>query len=198
MKKKPRKNRPNYQKQLVDEKLYKLLEKVDEDLAEQARQAGCVFCSGKVFRSDYTRQPRGGPANWDKRHSFCCGKEGCRRRRTPPSVRFLGRKVYVGVVVVLLGAMNHGCKPQRVRVLQESLGVDARTLKHWRQWWLETFVQSPFWKEVRSRFRSPICESELPLSLCECFAADPENWVVKLLKFLAPITTQSGGRAPVM
>jgi hypothetical protein len=30
---------------------------------------------------------------------------GCRRRRTPPSVRFLGRRVYVGFVLV--AAMQH-------------------------------------------------------------------------------------------
>ena len=49
------------------------------------------------------------------------------------SVRFLGRKVYVGIVVVLVSAMDHGLKPERVQVLRESLGIDRRTLQHWRK-----------------------------------------------------------------
>ena len=58
----------------------------------------------------------------------------CRRRHTPPSGRFLGRRVYAGVVVVLVSAMIHGLKPQRVCGLREALGIDARTLERWRQW----------------------------------------------------------------
>ena len=30
---------------------------------------------------------------------YCCAEEDCRRRRTPESVRFLGRRVYAGLVV---------------------------------------------------------------------------------------------------
>ncbi|HRZ54915.1 MAG TPA: hypothetical protein P5525_05600 [Candidatus Paceibacterota bacterium] len=47
----------------------------------------------------------GGP-RWQVRFSLCCGKEGCRRRNTPPSVRFLGRWVYAGLVVILVAAMT--------------------------------------------------------------------------------------------
>jgi hypothetical protein len=38
------------------------------------------------------------------RFSFCCDRDGCRNRATPPSVRFLGRKVYLGAVVMLISA----------------------------------------------------------------------------------------------
>jgi hypothetical protein len=36
-----------------------------------------------------------------RRFSLCCGREGCRRRATPPSIRFLGRRVYVGAAVII-------------------------------------------------------------------------------------------------
>src|SRR5579862_4247721 len=88
------------QKHLADQQLFQLLQKVDGDFAEEAHQQGCLFCGGNLHRANYDRKPRGGP-QWDWRFSFCCAKEDCRRRRTPPSVRFLGRKVYAGLVVVL-------------------------------------------------------------------------------------------------
>ena len=40
-----------------------------------------------------------------RRFSLCCGREGCRHRATPPSVRFLGRRVYVGAVVIVASAI---------------------------------------------------------------------------------------------
>jgi hypothetical protein len=131
------------QSHLADQQLHQLLEKVDADLAQETAQAGCLYCNGKLHRADYDRKPRGGP-QWDRRYSFCCAQEDCRRRRTPESVRFLGRRVYVGLVVVLITAMVHGLKPARVRRIREALQIDSRTVKRWRQWWLDKFVRSSF------------------------------------------------------
>ena len=82
---------------------------VDEDLAEESRRAGCS-CGGRLHRAKYPRKPRGGcadlPESCGCRLSFCCERDGCRKRVTPPSVRFLGRKVYLGAVVVLVAAMS--------------------------------------------------------------------------------------------
>jgi hypothetical protein len=178
---------------LADQQLRQLLEKVDAELAEQVHLGGCLLCAGKLHRSDYKRKPRGGPKKDEEvyRDSFCCDKDGCRKRHTPPSVRFLGRKVYWGLVVVLVSAMRHGLKPERVQALRESLGIDRRTLERWRQWWLETFVQSSFWKTARARFMPLICEKTLPWSLAKAFGVDRRDRLLALLKFLSPITTAS-------
>jgi len=40
--------------------------------------------------------------------SFCCALDGCRSRATPPSLRFLGRKVYLAAIVVLIAILRHG------------------------------------------------------------------------------------------
>lgn len=61
--------------------------------------------------------------------------EAAARRHTPPSVRFIGRRVYGGLVVVLVSAMIHGLKPERVCRLREALQIDRRTLDRGRQWW---------------------------------------------------------------
>jgi hypothetical protein len=94
----------------------------------------------------------------------------------------------VGTVVILISAMRYGLNPGAARLLGEKLGVDRRTLQRWRCWWLDTFVQSPFWKAVRARFMPSVCEKTLPASLCEAFDLDRLG---DLLKFLAPITTGS-------
>jgi hypothetical protein len=178
---------------LADQPLHELLEKVDSELAEKVRQDGCLHCSGKLHRAKYKRKPRGGPKADEEvyRDSFCCDQEGCRKRHTPPSVRFLGRRVYRGLVVVLVSAMHHGLKPERVRALRESLGIDRRTLERWRAWWLETFVQSSFWKAARARFMPLLCEKTLPLSLGQKFGIERRDRLLDLLKFLGPVTTGS-------
>jgi len=180
------------EKLLRDRKLYEWLERVDIDLAAKVQAEGCSDCGAKLHRGNYKRKPRGGVAEavegWVKRLSFCCSQEGCRKRKTPPSVRFLGRKVYLGVVVVLVAAMMHGLSAKRVERLRTALGMDRRTLQRWREWWAETFLKGDFWKTVRGRFRRRLNETIMPLSLIETFGARRREGMVKLLEFLAPIT----------
>ena len=185
------------QKHLADQELFQLQEKVDGDLTEQARSKGCLFCGGKLHRSDYDRKPRGGP-QWDVRFSLCCAQEGCRRRHTPASVRFMGRRVYAGLVVVLVSAMVHGLKPDRVKALREALGIDRRTLERWRQWWLGIFLESSFWREARARFMPPLSHKTMPLSLCVSFEVQRRDRLLDLLKFLSPITTPAVWKELVM
>lgn len=175
---------------LRDGRLRKLLEHGDEDLARECRADGCRYCGGVLHSAKYERKPRGpeGIEQWDRRHSFCCDEEGCRKRHTPPSLRFLGRRVYVSVVVVLAAAMMHGLKPQRVERLRQMAGLDTRTLKRWRTWWLEGFVGSGLWKGAKGRFMPPVEEKRMPLSLVETFGAQQREGLVKLLEFLVPIT----------
>jgi hypothetical protein len=85
-----------YQTLLGSSNFFALLLRFDEDLALQARAVGCA-CGGALPSARYARKPRGGPEGLGPEHamrlSFCCSVEGCRRRVTPPSLRFLGRKV---------------------------------------------------------------------------------------------------------
>ena len=176
------------EKLLKDGVLCKRLEKADADMAEAAAAEGCEHCGElKLHHGDYPRKPRGGP-QWERRRSFCCAKEGCRKRKTPPSVRFLGRKVYAGVVVVLVSAMMHGLKPRRVAALRAALRIDERTLARWRAWWLEHFAGSRFWKRARARFLPRLDERLLPRSLVDAFKAARRAGLVRLMGFLAPIT----------
>ena len=144
-----------YTRLLGEGKLYEALGRIDVDLAASARAAGCS-CGGVLHCADYPRKPRGGPgdlgADYEYRLSLCCATDGCRKRVTPPSVRFLGRKVYLAAVVVLASAMRQGPTPPRVAKLQELFGVGERTLRRWRQWWQQIFSEGAFWRTAHGRF----------------------------------------------
>jgi hypothetical protein len=64
----------------------------------------------------------------------------------------------------------------------------------WRQWWHETFTQSPFWRVARAAFIPPVDQNRLPACLLERFAGNDAEQLLALLHFLAPIT---GGTAIV-
>ena len=116
-------------------------------------------------------------------------------------MRFLGRRVYGGVVAVLFPAMVHGLRPERIDQIRKALDlkVDRRTLERWRQWWLGLFVQSAFWKEARARLMPPLCQETLPLSLCLSFqVAERRDRLLDLLQFLSPITTPAAWQELIM
>ena len=100
-----------YQNLLRESNLYQSLHQLDGELALEAQKEGCE-CGGVLHRALYPRKPRGAPASTSRdyqwRWSFCCSEEGCRRRRTPPSVLFLGRKVYFAAVVILVSGITPG------------------------------------------------------------------------------------------
>ncbi len=166
---------------------------VDKDLAERARGQGCS-CGGRLHCANYPRAPRSGldhlPEEYRCRFSFCCERDGCRKRVTPPSVRFLGRKVYLGVVVILVSAMRQGPTPRRVREFSGLFGVDRATIVRWQAFWRDHVPQTPFWRVARGRL-VPVFEIvALPLSLVEVFGRgnDPYQDWVRLLRFLSPLT----------
>ena len=167
-----------------------MLRAIDDDLAAACRTVGCLLCGGRLHSARYPRKPRGCPGFYDehdRRNSFCCARDGCRKRMTPASVRFLGRKVYMAMVVTLVSAMQHAAKASR-RQLAESLGVDRRTVARWRTWWLVTFVATPFWRAAAAAVVPPADPRCLPVSALDRFDGDPERRLIAFLRFLGPIT----------
>jgi hypothetical protein len=174
---------------------------IDKDLAEKTRTNACP-CGGRLHCANYLRKPRGTllqlPELQRLRLSFCCDREGCRKRVTPPSVRFLGPKVYLGAIVILISAMRQGPTPRRVRALSARFGVDRRTIARWQVFWREHFPQTPFWKVARALV--PLAEIvTLPYSLVDAFLCRHRRcrgWAL-LLRFLSPITVPGALRIEV-
>jgi hypothetical protein len=179
-----------------DASFWAFLFSIDRDLAESTRQKACP-CGGRLHCANYPRKPRGGedlPEQYGSRLSFCCERDGCRKRATPPSVRFLGRKVYLGAVVILVAAMRQGPAPRRVRELSRLFGADRRTIARWQVFWREHFPQTPFWKVARGRLVPAVEIALLPLSLLDALLRGDDSchgWE-RLLRFLAPITIAGG------
>lgn len=181
-----------YQALLTDARFHRLLLAMDEDIAMGCRAAGCPLCGGRLHAAPFRRKPRGQPggleAAFEQRFSFCCAQRECRKRATPPSLRFLGRKVYLATVVTLVAAMQHGVTAARRRRLSGLPGLDRRTLARWREWWLSTFTAGPFWKQASAAFMPPADPHRLPASLLDRFAGTVEETLIAVLRFLAPIT----------
>ena len=162
---------------------------VDYDARElvRAQRGGCPRCGERLDRADFPRKPRGLPADWERefsrRFSLCCSREGCRKRLTPPSVRFLGRRVYAGVVVLVasLSAVVASTVP-------------ARTLQRWAAWWRGPFVDDTHFRTARARLMPPVDVTRLPRSLVERFAAlEPSTdlALINALAFVSPLSVSS-------
>lgn len=162
------------------------------------------MCGGPLHRANYERKPRGvppgaveaaaaaGEVSPDLRLSLCCGREGCRRRSTPPSLRFQERRVYHRVVFILVMAMVQGIADFRARRLGAELGVSRQTLARWRRWWAEVFPASAAWQAARGRVWPPADEARLPASLLERVLGEAEERVRQVLSLLSPLA----GRGP--
>jgi hypothetical protein len=109
-------------------------------------------------------------------------------------VRFLGRRVYFGVVFVLVSALQNGPTPQRMARLRELLGVTRWTVARWRRWWLEDFVQTGCWRVGRGRVMPVVDEAGLPGTLLERFAGELFDRLVAMLRFVSPLSVS--GPAP--
>ncbi len=179
-----------------DARFYQFLFQIDQGIATDVQSGGCPHCGGVLHSAGYPRKPRGLrsalDASYSIRLSFCCAREGCRRRSTPPSVRFLGRKVYLGVIVILVSALEQGLSRKRRKQLIEQLDLWPQTLARWRQWWQQTFVVSRCWQAARDHSIPPIAVGQLPGALLgRLSGVDLRHRLCLLLRLLAPVTTTS-------
>ena len=164
---------------------------VDAAIVEQARTEACRRCGGRLHRGDYPRKPRGGQLGraaeaFRVRFSLCCGQEGCRRRATPPSVRFLGRRVYVGAVVIVASVV--ALVMATASAATRATGVASRTTRRWLRWWRGPFTTTSVFVELSSRFLPALSRSRLPASIVERLPGSPEARLRLLLDKLQPLT----------
>lgn len=167
---------------------------IDEAMVVEAAAGACATCGGPLHRGDYPRKPRGGRIAvageaFDRRFSLCCGREGCRKRATPPSVRFLGRRVYVGGAVIVASVIAMAATAARAGV--RATGIAARTTRRWLRWWRGSFTATSVFVQICARLVPAVERRSLPASILERVDGEPHQRVARLLGWLAPITTCS-------
>lgn len=183
----------------LEGEFFEMLRVVDEQIVAKAAELRCPHCGGPLHRSDYDRKPRGGSIGvagetFSRRFSLCCGREGCRRRATPLSVRFLGRRVYLGAVVVVASAI--AVVVTVASALRRATGVSPRTTRRWLQWWRGPFTKTGVYVELMGKLQTPVSRMALPHALLERLGDHDQERVAKLLGWLAPLTTTTSHLEP--
>jgi hypothetical protein len=209
---------------VADDRFFALLAQEDARVAAQVKAGGCRLCRGRLDQANYPRKPRGGAIaaageTQVLRSSFCCCREGCRRRATPPSLVFLGRRLYLAIVVLVeaLWATPPAASPPVASppvasppaasppVASSPIAlppvasppastVPRRTVCRWRQWFRTTLPQTQTFVAARGWLWPPIgAEQDLPQALVERFGAGGTfaEALVATLRFVSPLTTQS-------
>lgn len=144
------------------------------------------------------------PEEYCIRLGLCCGREGCRRRTLPPSCLFTGRRVYWGVVIlVVLALRQRRTKGASFRKLKDLFGVTRLTVLRWMEYYRKEFPQSERWQRQRGMVDTRVREDDLPTGLLEHYirnSAGEDDGVVGCLRFLATgraaVVGAAAGRAP--
>jgi hypothetical protein len=167
------------------------LEALDRAIAQRVAASRCPACGGPLHAGNYARKPRGaliapeGEA-FVVRFSFCCGREGCRRRATPPSLRFLGRRVYLGVVVILASLVAQALGAAGA----QATGVPRRTTRRWLAFWRGPFLTTKVLLAIRARLVG-VDVGGIPRSIIERLPGTADEQMRTMLHLLAPLTTGS-------
>jgi hypothetical protein len=184
-----------YRELLRDARFFELLLEIDREKLAEVRAQGCQHCGGRLHAGHFERKPRGLPSSGDPlpeqyrlRFDLCCGS--CRSRTMPASVRFLGRKVYLGVVIAIATVLVRGADRDAVQVLRRELGMSRSTLLRWRKFWQE-LSGSAFWERLRGVLPVGLDCTMLPWSLLARFDGTCAERMLALLGLLAPVTSSS-------
>jgi hypothetical protein len=172
---------------------FELLVEMDEAVTRRVAAEGCPVCNGPLHRGDYDRKPRGAliaPAGeaFVRRFSLCCGREGCRKRATPPSVRFLGRRVYLGAVVIVASIVAVALRS--AAEIRRETGVPARTTRRWLGWWQGPFLRTGVFVSICGRLIG-VDVRRVPASIVDRFESTRTQQVRTMLELLAPLTAGS-------
>jgi hypothetical protein len=168
---------------------------IDFDSKESARlqSKGCSDsnCEGHLNVANYPRKPKDESGHripgLELRLSFCCNKEGCRKRHTPASICFLGRRVYLGIVVVLACALEQGLTSFREKYLSR-INISRQVLHDWITWWREVFTQTSLWKTLKANFIHAEVQN-IPLDPMTALPGTVDEQLMAWLKHLRFVST---------
>lgn len=177
---------------LKNKSLFYHLYTIDKDIAEQYRQMPCPYCGGPLYFANYIRKPRGEPEGVPEecftRFSLCCGNEGCRHRVMPPSCRFMGRKVYWHIVILVIISNWQNKKNLNIFKVSKLFDVSRNTITRWITFYQDIFPSSPQWQMIRGQVSVFIKNNKLPANLINyflSFKSCAKDALVSCLKLLS-------------
>ena len=119
-------------------------------------------------------------------------------------MRFVGRKVYVGALLVLFG--NAACGVGDSAAARALLGAAAaaggipmRTLKRWHAWWTTLVPATRWWTTLSARFVPGIDTATLPSALlARVEAVGVEARLTAVLGLTRPLSTRTCSHCPML
>ncbi|MCX6129487.1 MAG: hypothetical protein NTX25_10550 [Proteobacteria bacterium] len=140
---------------LDDSSFFQILQSYDVDICKALQANDCSHCGGKLDASHYQRKLRG--IEWaelteecSRRYSLCCRDEGCRKRSTPLSLRFAGRKVYCSLLIMLFTLLKERGDGKAQRRLQKDFGLSAMTARRWTRLFQSALAASHWARAMRA------------------------------------------------
>jgi hypothetical protein len=158
--------------------LFQSLRQFDEEIFLQTKANGCPHCGGPLDTANYARKTRGMAEGSELCYSLCCRREGCRKRRKPRSLRFLGRRVYGAWVVIMAldFCAELGLKGEIAR----------QTIARWKAFWKER-LSGPFLQHARGLLPPGTILTDRPASFIQHFGfPDQSSWLPILRFFTSP------------
>lgn len=172
---------------------HSVLNVIDRDLMDQAKKEGCSFCKNTLHQANYPRSPAGMPSefrvHYDARLSLCCNS--CRKRTTPPSVRFFGRRWFPAPIFIFICILQCGINERRLAQIKKHFGitVSESTWKRWRRFWREAFMTTKFWQREKGILPAIVKTNQnITRVLFDLFNGNLEEKMRLLLRFLSPLT----------
>lgn len=182
---------------LLDASFHNKLYDIDQETAKVARCQGCPHCGGELHQANYPRIGFGIHRQlagfYALRLSFCCAQ--CRRRTTPPSIRFFGQRRFISTAFILLCALRLSPSDKHQEQLVRRLGLtfSLSTWKRWRAWWKQQFLQTHFWIAAKSHLVLISTQPPLPKALLRHFSGKHslQQRLILLLQWISPLSCQT-------
>jgi hypothetical protein len=166
-----------------DEAFSQRLRERDHALFLKLKGKPCPQCKAPLDTSNFPRKTRGMGDEDETRFSLCCRRVGCRHRVTPPSLRFLDRKVHAAWRVIMVHAFRE--------TLGIAPGIARQTLARWQNFWKQTLQEkAPFMRWARASGQLPLSINDSPslLSVLQALGFPTEEAWVRCLEFFTRFT----------
>ena len=179
---------------LYKSSFHERLTEIDCELANICAEKGCSHCGSALHQANYPRSPMGMPSafrdQYSQRISFCC--VDCRKRTTPPSVRFFGRRWYPAPLFIFISIMVCGINKRRIALIKRHFGIVVResTWRRWRKWFSSEFVVTKFWQKTKGQLSAgdEITQCVHPRTIYNLYTGNIEQKMLLFLRLLSPLT----------